>query len=154
MRTTLAALVCAVVLSACAWGESSTPGGDDPKPDASTQQAVCGDGVCAPAEVGNCSADCGGSTGPVCGNGSCENGENNASCPADCPPAGPICGDNVCDMAGGENSSNCPGDCSTQGGNLDCNDQNVLLGCFACLLDPALCAPPLTEQACLTCLGP
>lgn len=146
--------VCSVFLSACAWGESGDPGpGPGPSVDASTtQQAVCGDSECAPSEVGKCAQDCGSSTGPVCGNGNCENGETNASCPADCPPAGPICGDGTCDMAGGENSTNCPGDC-TGGGTLDCNDQNVVLLCTLCVLDPMFCMPPATQAECQVCVG-
>lgn len=151
MRTALA-FVCAAVLSACAWGESSSGDDDTPTPDAPPAQIVCGDGTCAPSEVGSCTQDCGGTTSPVCGNGSCENGETNSTCPADCAPSGPICGDAVCDTAGGENPTNCPGDC--QGGSaIDCNDQNVLLSCFLCVTDPMFCTPPLTQADCQTCIG-
>ena len=112
MRKTFAVMfVCA--LAACSSGGST--GDDDPTPDAANNTPRCGDGVCLPAEVGSCPADCG-AVGPVCGNNMCEAGENNTSCPADCQTAGPVCGDNVCDMAGGENNSNCPGDCTTSGG--------------------------------------
>jgi len=87
----------------------------------------------------------------VCGNQQCEAGESNASCPNDCPAAGPICGDGTCDMVGGENTTNCPGDCGGGGGTVDCNDQNTLLACFPCILDPNSCAPPYTAEACAAC---
>ncbi len=152
MRTTLA-FVCAVLFGACAWGEGSGSGtGDDtPSVDAAVTQTRCGDGVCASSEVGSCTADCGGQTNPVCNNGACETGETTATCPNDCPASGPICGDAVCNMAGGENSTNCPGDCTGGGGALDCNDQNTLLACFPCLIDPTACAPPTTAEACAVC---
>jgi hypothetical protein len=154
MRTSTLAFVCAVFLSACAWGESSGGGDDDDPPPDDPPAAVCGDGTCASTEVGVCTQDCGGTSNPVCGNGSCEGPtETNATCAQDCPPSGPVCGDNVCDMAGGENSSNCPGDC-TGGGSIDCNDQMVLIACVACLLDPTGCsALGVTEADCLTCAG-
>lgn len=44
---------------------------------------TCGDGVCAPSEVGSCPADCG-----TCGNGTCDPGESTASCRADCQGSG------------------------------------------------------------------
>jgi hypothetical protein len=98
--------------------------------------------------------DCGGQTTPVCGNGACEGpSETTANCPMDCHAAGPICGDAVCDMAGGENSTNCPGDCTGGGGTLDCNDQNVLLACFACVLDPTTCVPPADATSCAACIA-
>jgi len=151
MRTLKLAFVFALVLGACAGGGGN---GDDtgPSPDASVTP-VCGDGTCAAAEVGVCAQDCGTSSGPVCGNQMCEAGESNANCPNDCMAAGPICGDGTCDMVGGENATNCPGDCGGGGGGtLDCNDQNVLLGCITCLLDPTTCVPPATPEACTACL--
>jgi hypothetical protein len=148
MRTFTIAL--ALLFTACAWGESTSPD-PGPTPDSSTQQNVCGDGTCAPAEVGQCADDCGSSSGPVCNNGSCEAGETNATCPGDCPPAGPTCGDQVCDMAGGENSTNCPGDCGG-GGGLDCASEDVQIACLLCIgFD--LCMPPADAAGCQTCLG-
>jgi hypothetical protein len=137
-------------IAGCAGGGDGDDGG--PTPDAAVQQEQCGDGLCAASEVGNCTADCGGSTGAVCGNNTCDPGESNSNCPNDCQ--GALCGDGTCDMTT-ENSTNCPGDCGgNQGGTLNCNDQNTLLGCFACILDPATgCIAPFTEQACNECLG-
>jgi hypothetical protein len=153
MRTSTIALVCAVMFAACAWGESSNPPGDPPTPDSGTQQAVCGDGTCAPAEVGQCTMDCG-AAGPVCGNANCEAGETNATCAQDCPPAGPVCGDTVCDMVGGENSTNCPGDCMGGGGTLDCAAEDTIIACGLCLIDPMFCLPPATQAECEACLMP
>ena len=148
MRKSTLVFVCAVLLSACAWGEGD--GTPAPTPDSGTSQAMCGDGTCAPSEVGNCAADCGGTTNPVCGDGNCQAPETNATCASDCPATGPICGDGTCDMAGGENSTNCPGDCTTS--TLDCQAQETQLQCFACILT-AQCTAPYTEQACTDCLG-
>lgn len=153
MRTLTLAFVF-VVLNAigCAGGGGDDGGGTPDAP--SSNIPVCGDGTCAAAEVGHCAMDCGQSTGPQCGNSMCEAGESTTNCPSDCAAAGPVCGDGTCDMAGGENSTNCPGDCGGGGGGtLDCNDQNVLLGCFTCLLDDTTCVPPMTAEACATCLG-
>jgi hypothetical protein len=148
MRTL--AFVFSVVLGACAGG-----GGDDPAPtpDAAPAIPVCGDGTCAGAEVGQCPQDCGG-TVAQCGNLTCDAGENATNCPNDCTTAA-MCGDTVCDMANGENATNCPGDCDggQQGGTLDCNDQNTLLGCFCVIIDPTTCVAPYTEEACAVCLG-
>lgn len=100
---------------------------------------ACGDGACAPSEVGMCAADCG-----TCGNGTCDPGESSAGCPADCGGAGDgrcaldepwskpsdcgcpdaayypqvyeVCGDGVCsasDPLTPETSKTCPQDCGT-----------------------------------------
>jgi hypothetical protein len=153
MRTSTLAFVCAVLFSACAFGESSTGDDDDDDPPPPVQP-VCGDGTCASAEVGVCSQDCG-AANPVCGNGNCETGETNAGCPADCPASGPVCGDGTCDMAGGENNTNCPGDCTGGGGTLDCSDFVVILSCGICLQDTAQCAAlGVDEAGCNACLMP
>jgi hypothetical protein len=155
MRKSALAFVCAAALGACAWGEGGGSDDDGPTPDASSGLIICGDGTCAPSEVGSCTQDCG-ANNPVCGNGSCQGpSETNASCPADCPPAGPICGDAVCDMAGGENSTNCPGDCmGGGGGNIDCNDDAIVFACGACLFEPGACSVfGVTEADCLSCVG-
>jgi hypothetical protein len=150
MRKSTLAFVCAVLFSACAWGEGD--GTPAPTPDSGTAQAVCGDGTCAPSEVGNCAGDCGGTTNPVCGDGNCQAPESNATCASDCPATGPICGDATCDMAGGENSTNCPGDCTTSG--VDCMDPILLLGCALCLDDPGVCSILMVTQAdCEACVG-
>ncbi|MBS1118857.1 MAG: hypothetical protein H6Q90_1085 [Deltaproteobacteria bacterium] len=151
MRTTLA-FICAVLVGACAGGDGNGSG-DDAPPDAPAAQAVCGDGTCAASEVGHCPADCGGQVTPVCGNSACEApSETTANCPSDCPATGPVCGDAVCDAAGGETSANCPGDC-TGGSTIDCADQNVVLLCVACFLDPTACVAPVTVEACTACVG-
>ena len=62
----------------------------------------CGDGVCAPDEVGTCANDCLVS----CGNAKCDPWETPKSCAADC--AG--CGDGWC--AGAESAVSCPADCA------------------------------------------
>lgn len=82
----------------------------------------------------------------------CNGGETAATCPNDCTAVA-MCGNAQCEMDLGENSTNCPGDCGGGGGGtLDCNDQNVLLGCITCIaLD--MCTPPQTVEACNACLG-
>ncbi|MBX3158265.1 MAG: hypothetical protein KF773_20015 [Deltaproteobacteria bacterium] len=146
MRKTFAVMfVCA--LAAC--GSGGTGGGGDPKPDAANNTPRCGDGVCLPAEVGTCPADCG-SAGPVCGNSMCEAGETTATCPADCQTSGPVCGDNICDMAGGENNSNCPGDCTTGGpGNCPAD----ITQCLLCAAIGLQCPPGLDMNACNACIA-
>ena len=63
-----------------------------------------------------------------------------------------MCGNGTCEAP--EDSTNCPNDCGgNTGGTLDCQDQNTLLGCFACILDPTSCAAPFTEEACTACFG-
>ena len=120
-------------------------------PDAASVAPVCGDGTCAPSEVGKCTQDCGGNTAPVCNNGTCEPPETTASCPADCPAVGPICGDTVCDSAGGETTTNCPGDCVISG-TLDCTDIVVALSCTICAIDPTQCSGlGVTPSGCATC---
>lgn len=80
----------------------------------------CGDGTCAPDEMGWCADDCG-----YCGDDYCSVDEDEVSCPADCGYCGDgvcspdetdwctddcgVCGDGVCQP--GEEAS-CPGDCS------------------------------------------
>lgn len=150
-KSTLAFVFAVTTAIGCAGG-----GGDDGSGTVDAAPStipVCGDGTCAAVEVGHCPMDCGSTTGPVCGNTMCEAGESPANCPNDCTGGGPVCGDGTCDMAGGENSTNCPGDCGGSTGTVDCNDQNTLLACFGCIIDPTTCAPPLTEAACNTCLG-
>lgn len=149
MRTAFA-FVFAVALGACAGG-----GGDDPAPTPDAPQSsvpVCGDGTCAGAEVGICPQDCGG-TVAQCGNLTCDAGETASSCPNDCT-ATAMCGNAQCEMDLGENSTNCPGDCGgNQGGALDCEDPNTLIGCFCVVIDPTTCVAPFTEAACNVCLG-
>lgn len=148
MRTSFA-FALAVALAACAGG-----GGDDPAPtpDAPASNIpVCGDGTCAGPEVGICAQDCGAVA--TCGDLTCDANETAASCPNDCTAVA-MCGNAQCEMDLGENSTNCPGDCTGGGGGtLDCqNNQNDLLGCFACVIG-GTCTAPYTEEACATCVG-
>lgn len=122
--------------AACSFGGSQDHT-QDPQPDAATA-AHCGDGVCAASEVSSCPADCGngsnqgsGSGNLTCNNnGSCENGETAQSCPADCGTGS---------GSGGGGS-----------GNLDCNDQNTQIACFACIA--GLGCTGVTEADCEACL--
>ncbi len=143
MRTL--ALVCAVALGACSWGNTSgTPQADAP----ANTQPVCGDGICASSEVGSCTMDCGNNTKPVCGNHLCENGETPTNCPADCMAAS-TCGNGMCDA--GETNSSCPQDCPNNGG-LNCQDPFTIIGCMTCV-KTKFCIPPGTLMACVACVG-
>jgi hypothetical protein len=113
-------LLCLVAaLAACGSSGSSTPSSDAASvhPNNGT---VCGDGVCAATEVTSCPQDCG--TG---GNGSGSNNTTN----------NPVCGNGICEA--GETSVTCPSDCPSSNGNgsgaLNCNDENTLVECLACL---------------------
>jgi hypothetical protein len=124
--------------------------GDDGTDDPPTSGPTCGDAVCAPAEIGVCQADCGSGmpNTEVCGNGKCE-GNEPSTCIADCNAA-QACGNGTCESS--ENMTTCPGDCTTGGGGtVDCNDQNVLLECFTCLLGAGCVS--VSEADCLTCFG-
>jgi hypothetical protein len=87
---------------------------------------LCGDGMCAPTEVGFCAADCSGQ----CGNGVCETaeGETAANCPGDCG-GGPVCGNGVCETADGETAATCPGDCGASCGNGICDAGETTTSC-------------------------
>jgi len=128
----LALTTTASLIVACSWGGS---GNGDPKPDASTSHAVCGDGTCSASEINNCPADCGSNSGSnqnaVCGNGSCETtkGETAQSCPSDCS------------QGSGSGSGSGTGTCPT--------DQQV---CLTCILDSTMCPTGLDMNTCLTCL--
>ncbi len=145
------AFVCAVAsLGACAGGNSSDDGTADgtPAPDARPVVApVCGDSVCAPAEMGSCQADCG--TPAACGNHTCDGGETTATCPTDCP-ASAVCGDSTCDAANGETSSTCPADCTASGGGTCPADVN---DCTFCAIAGQMCPAGLDQSSCLACLA-
>ena len=136
MRLT-SALVCAIALAACSGGESGNHGGGV---DAHPSTVSCGDGVCDSSEVNTCVADCGtpGQTAAVCGNGVCETskGESATSCPGDCGGGGSGSG------SGGGSGS----------GALNCSDQNTLLACLVCSIDPTQCVG-VDPVACQACLG-
>jgi hypothetical protein len=145
MMRTKSGIFCALVaMTAFAFScaDSGTTGDDQGGDDTNTTENVCGDGTCATAEIGYCPTDCGEGGGnnnnATCGNGQCETtkGETASSCFSDC---------------GGSGSGSGSG--SGNGSTLDCNDQNVLFGCFGCLLDPSACTPPLDATACQACLG-
>lgn len=134
-------LLCALAASfafaiSCADSSTGEEGDDMGSDDVSTN--TCGDSVCAAAEVGYCMADCG------------MGGNNNAA----------QCGDGMCETTKGESATSCAVDCgggsgtgsgSGSGSSTSCPaDQTE---CFLCLLDPALCLPPLDEATCLSCLG-
>lgn len=137
-------VLCALVLvGACSWGDGSGSGDDSPA-GVDAAAIVCGDGVCAGSEIGNCTADCGGPGNPRCGNGVCENGESNATCAADCPPAS-ACGNGTCDN--GETNGNCPADCPAQGNcPADPND------CLVCALFGQLCPTGQDTNSCSACI--
>lgn len=146
MRTL--ALVCAVVVGACSWGNTS---GTPQQTDAPVNtMPVCGDGICASSEVGHCMQDCGGMSNPVCGNGLCENGETPTNCAQDCMAAS-SCGNGVCDTSMGESNANCPQDCPNMGG-LNCQDPPTIIGCLICI-NTMVCIPPGTLAACTACVG-
>ena len=159
MRMT-AAVVFALFVGACSFGGSGNGGGGGGGGgggDVDASVALCGDGVCAASEVGSCTADCGGGgTQAVCGNGQCETttGETAQSCPSDCGGGGggAVCGNGTCEAT--ENSTSCPSDCGGGGGgsgNLDCNDPNVQIACFSCLL--TMQCQGVDEASCTACLG-
>jgi hypothetical protein len=142
-------LLCALIiatLGACAWGEGSPGGGgDDDQGPGPAPTPVCGDGTCAPAEVGKCTADCGGGgQAPKCGNGSCENGESNANCPGDCPSQSQ-CGNGTCDA--GETTGNCAQDCPAMG---NCPADPV--ECFFCASFGQLCPAGHDMNSCFACI--
>src|SRR5262245_32263819 len=120
MRINSAAF-CAVAM-ALAFACAESGGGDDGSGHGNTGMTGCGDGVCAPSEIGHCMSDCGdGSTGGgsnnSCGNGMCETtkGENGASCPQDC--------------SSGSGSGSGSGSSS---GSLNCSDPLTVVGCLLC----------------------
>jgi hypothetical protein len=145
LNTGIVCVVAALAAGACSWGSgsgSSTPGPDAP---IGGGDVVCGDSVCAASEVGHCQQDCGstGSNNPqqaVCGNGQCETtlGESATSCPSDC--------------GGGQGSGGGSGSGGGGGGQLDCNDPNTLVACFACIATN-VCTPPADAASCQACLG-
>lgn len=133
------AFACSVV--ACSWGGSGSGnngngGGVDAAP------VKCGDGVCAPSEVGSCEQDCpsgmhgngsgSGNVGPICGNGVCEAGESVTTCPSDC------------------NTGSGSGSGSGSGGALNCNDSTVQTACLACLFGGTCTG--VDSAGCTTCL--
>jgi hypothetical protein len=133
-------LVCGLAASlafafSCADSTSPEPTGEEEEEEVS--QNVCGDGLCAAAEVGYCMMDCG--TG----------GNNNAA----------TCGDGLCETTKGETATSCASDCggtgsgtgSGSGSSTACPSDPT--ECFLCMLDPSLCLGGLDQNACLTCLG-
>ena len=130
MRITTLAFVCAI--AGCSWGGESDPSGGGGGVDAAVSATpVCGDGVCAANEVGNCASDCGsggGNTNPTvqCGNGTCETGETSASCPNDCGGGG----------GGGGGGGTCPAD-STE--------------CLVCILGLG-CPAGMDATSCQACV--
>jgi hypothetical protein len=137
-------IICALSMSlAFAVACAESPGtGDDQTGDDTTTDNVCGDGTCATSEVGYCPTDCGdgnnNQNNAVCGNGQCETtkGESASTCFSDCG-----------------NGNNGSGSGSGSSTTVDCADQNVLIGCIGCLLDPSACVAPLDAAACQACLG-
>lgn len=135
------AIFCALTASlafavSCADSEGDDGMGDDD----GQSQNVCGDGVCAAAEVGLCTNDCGNggnnNGGAVCGNGMCETtlGENGGTCLMDCN-SGPGSGGG---SGGGGGSTTCPTD---------------PIECLFCTFDPSLCMGGLTQATCQACIG-
>ncbi len=97
---------------------------------------VCGDGVCIPAEVGVCAADC------ACGDNVCAPpAESPRTCPADCPGA---CGDGWC--TGAEDARSCAKDCGA------CADAHLFSGHYRICGD-GICGGSGCADAenCLTC---
>lgn len=140
------AFVCALFAACATTGGGGDDGTNDPPP---TSNPVCGDAVCAASEIGVCQADCGtGMPTEQCGNGKCE-GNEPTTCVADCGTAA-VCGNGQCEST--ESNATCPGDCTTGGGTINCQDQNTIFACFACIA--GLGCTGVTEQDCQTCLGP
>jgi hypothetical protein len=138
------ALVCgfaAALAFAVSCADSTTPTGDDDDMGSDmTSQNVCGDAVCAAAEVGYCMADCGGggnNNAATCGNGMCETtkGESATSCAVDCGGQG-----SGSDSGSGSGSStSCPADPTE---------------CLLCaLIDPSLCPAGMDPNSCIACIG-
>ena len=100
------------------------------------KDCACGDGVCAPAEVGSCPKDC-----KTCNNGVCEHWESPSTCKADCA----ACGDGWC--SAGETALGCPKDCAGR-----CPDTAAYSGAYRVCGDGVCtssgCADP---ETCLTC---
>ncbi len=144
MRMMNSALVCgfaATLAFAFSCADSSAPTGDDDMNDDDDMQSqnVCGDGLCAAAEVGYCMEDCGtggNNNAATCGDGLCEStkGESATSCASDCGGTGSGSGSG----SGSGTSTTCPSDPTE---------------CFLCMLDPSLCLGGLDQNTCLSCLG-
>jgi hypothetical protein len=127
-------LCCALALAAC----TSADHGSSKSVDAPSG-FICGDGICAAAEVNTCPQDCGTTGGQIntsCGDGTCNGTETPATCPQDC-------------STGGQGSNTGSGSGS---GAVNCSDQNTVLACFGCLLANT-CMPPLDAATCQSCLG-
>jgi hypothetical protein len=143
MRAFTLACLC-LLFTACSWGDGSGASGDDsPTPDALVPK--CGDGVCAPSEIGNCAADCGSQQGAVCGNHNCEIGENTGNCMTDCP-AQTACPNGTCDTNMGENSTTCPQDCPSSACPTDPNT------CIPCAFFNLGCPAGLDMNGCVQCI--
>lgn len=138
MQTAIFCALAASLSFAVSCADSGT-GDDDQMGD--DQQHVCGDGVCAAAEVGTCTNDCGNggnnNNGAVCGNGMCETtlGENGATCLQDCGNMGTGSGSG---SGSGNGSTTCPADPTE---------------CLFCLIDASLCMNGLTATTCQACVG-
>lgn len=141
MRAIALVFLCSLI-TACSWGDGSGSDDDDPN---NPPPPVCGDGTCATAEIGNCSADCGNQQAPVCGNNKCESGENNNNCITDCPTNSSCNNNGTCDP--GESNANCALDCPLSG---SC-PANVG-ECVFCAITGIGCPAGLDMAACGACL--